>query len=153
MIQAIVNDDEINVIEFAARIGGGENYRIIGLHTGFDIIDASINSFMGIPVTIDYKRSDSYYADNFIYTKPGLFGAITGHEELLNNKTIEYLDAYKTRGMEIGSELTSNNRIGVFTVKSNHINGLFEKINTAINTIEVYDIHGEPIMRRDIYCS
>lgn len=153
MFQAIVKGNDISVIEFAARFGGGESFRVIKLSTGFDIVDAAINSFLNQPVNFDYKYSDSFYADTFIYTKPGLFGAITGYEELLKDNLVEYLDAYKTKGMEIGSELSSNNRIGVFTVKSNDIKGLFEKINQAVNLIEVYDIHGEPIMRRDIYSS
>ncbi len=153
MIQAIVNGNDISIIEFAARFGGGESFRVINLSTGFDIVDAAIDSFLGLPVTLDHKFPDAYYADNFIYTKSGFFGSITGHEELLKKKIIEYLDTYKSRGTEIGSELSSNNRIGVFTVKSKNMNGLFEKINKAVNHIEVYDIHGEPIMRRDIYSS
>ena len=28
---------------------------------------------------------------------------------------------------------------------------LFEKINKAVNALEVYDINGKPIMRKDIF--
>ena len=151
MIQAIVNGDEINIIEFGARIGGGESFRIIKLSTGFDIVDAAIDSFLGNNVTLDYNFSKLYYSDNFIYAKPGLFGSIAGHEDLLKNGIVEYLDAYKTKGTEIGPDMSSNNRVGVFTVKSNNKSKLFEKINTVIKKIEVYDIHDEPIMRKEIY--
>ena len=41
MIQAIINDSGINIIEFGARIGGGESFRIIKLSTGFDILTLS----------------------------------------------------------------------------------------------------------------
>ncbi|MFC2087705.1 acetyl-CoA carboxylase biotin carboxylase subunit family protein [Bacteroidota bacterium] len=151
MIQAIVNNDEINIIEFAPRIGGGENYKIIQLHTDFDIIDAAIDSFLGLQVNLNYKLPVLYYADIYIYTRPGLFGNIANYEELIKNKVVEYLNTYKTKGVEIGSDISSNNRVGAFTVKSDKISELFEKINTSLENIEVYDTYGEPIMRKDIY--
>ena len=151
MIQAIVNGNEIDVIEFAPRVGGGESFRIIKLSTGFGIIEAAIDSFLGIQVKLDHKSPEKYYAENFIYAKPGLFGSISGHEDLLGNGAIEYLDQYKTKGTEIGAELSSNNRVGVFTVKSDNVSKLFGKIDAVIENIEVYDIYGEPIMRKDIY--
>ncbi|MBV5340284.1 MAG: ATP-grasp domain-containing protein [Deltaproteobacteria bacterium] len=151
MIQAIVNDDQINVIEFGARIGGGESFRIIPLITGFDVIDAAVDSFLGIPVNLRYKQPEIYYAESFIYAKKGLFGSIVGCDKLLQFGVIEYLDANKTKNMVIGGELSSNNRVGVFAVKSKDKNGLYEKINTAIEKLEVFDIHGNPIMNKDIY--
>lgn len=151
MIQAIVNGDEINVIEFGARIGGGESFRIIPLSTGFDIIDAAVDSFLGVSVDLKYKKPAILYAESFIYAKAGLFGSISGQEELLENGTLEYLDANKTKGMGIGDELSSNNRVGVFAVKSHDQSGLYKKINLAIDSLEVVDIYGDTIMRKDIY--
>ena len=151
MMQVIVNGDEIDVIEFAARFGGGESFRIIERSTGFDIIDAAVDSFLGRPVKVEHRPPDAYYADNFIYANPGLFGEIAGGEQLLNNRTVEYIDAYKTRGMEVGHELTSNNRVGVFVVKAEDRNGLFGKITSAIEGLEVYDVQGKPMMRKEIY--
>ena len=151
MIQAIVNDDQINVIEFGARIGGGESFRIIPLITGFDVINAAVDSFLGIPVNLRYKQPEIYYAESFIYAKKGLFGSIVGCDKLLQFGVIEYLDTNKTKNMVIGGELSSNNRVGVFAVKSKDKNGLYEKINTAIEKLEVFDIHGNPIMNKDIY--
>ena len=69
---------------------------------------------------LDHKSPETYYAENFLYAKQGLFGSISGHECLLGDGAIEYLDSYKTKGAEIGAELSSNNRVGVFTVKSDN---------------------------------
>jgi len=151
IMQAVVKGDEIHVIEFGARIGGGENYRIIELHTGFDIINAAVDSFLGLPVTMDYKLPTCLYADIYLYTRPGVFGNITGYEDLLKNRIVEYLNVYKAKGVTIGSELSGNNRIGAFLVKAQDERGLLDNINSAINSIEAYDIHGEPMMRKDIY--
>ncbi len=151
MIQAIVDGDEINVIEFGARVGGGESFRIIPLSTGFDIVDATVDSFLGIPVSPKYNQSTILYSESFIYAREGTFGAISGYENLLKNGVIEYLTPNKTKGMGVGSELSSNNRVGVFAVKAHDVSEIYKKINTVIEKIEVHDIHGRPIMRKDIY--
>jgi len=151
MIQAILKNDNISIIEFAPRIGGGHSYSIIPLQTGFDIIDSAVNSFLGLPVILDQKPGRFCFADVFLYTKPGFFGTVKGFEKLIENKTIEYFNVYKAFGIEIGKEMSSNNRIGGFTVKSRTKEGLSKKIKKSINKIEVYDIHGNPVMRKDIY--
>jgi len=151
LIQTIIDDNEIYVIEFAPRVGGGENYKIIKMHTNFDIIDSAINSFLGKEVDLDLKLPVSYIADNYIYTKPGLFGNIKGFKKLKEKGIIEYAHIYKTRNSKIGSELSSNNRVGAFVVKAPNIEKLHEKINIAIENIEAYDINDNPIMRKDIY--
>ncbi|ANT64603.1 ATP-grasp domain-containing protein [Prosthecochloris sp. CIB 2401] len=152
MMQTIVNGDDINVIEFGARIGGGENYQIIELHTGLDIIEVAIDSFLGCPLTFDYKAPANFYADIYLYTEPCVFGEFSGYEELVNTGVIEYLHVYKARGVEVGAEISSNNRVGAFLVKSEQIDELYEKINIAIQKIETFDINGRPVLRKDIYC-
>jgi biotin carboxylase len=151
MIQAIVSENEINVIEFAPRIGGGENYKIIPLLTGFDIVDAAIDSFLGISVNPEYKRPEYYMADNYLYAKPGLFGSIGKYEDLINAHIIEYLHIYRKYGAEIGAEISSNNRVGAFIVTSDAKADLLDKIEKGISEIEIYDTNGNSIMRRDIY--
>jgi carbamoylphosphate synthase large subunit len=151
MIQAIVNGNDVNVIEFGARIGGGNSYSIIKAGTGFDIIDAAVDSFLGIDVDLDFHPPKGYYADVFLYTKPAVFGYISNDEELINRKIIEYMVYNKTKGMSVGSDLSSSNRVGAFIVKAENKEELLMKIKTALAEIEVYDTFGNPIMRRDIY--
>jgi carbamoylphosphate synthase large subunit len=151
LIQAILNEDSVYVIEFGARISGGESYKMIKDLTGFDYLDAAIDSFLGNDVTINYHQPDSFYATNFLYVKPGIFSHISYGESLLKDNVLEYYYPWKERGFVIGPEITSNNRVGVFTVKSDTIEGLYDKINFALKNIEVYDMDGNPIMRRDIY--
>lgn len=154
MIQVIVDDGGgVNVIEFAPRVGGGESFRIIKLSTGFDILDAAIDSFLGTDVRLDVRAPEYYYAECFIYAKPGIFGGIKDYQELLHDGVIEYIDSYKLKGMEIGDELTSNNRVGVFAVKSKDKIQLNKRINTAIKQIDVFNTDGDSIMRKDIYSS
>jgi biotin carboxylase len=151
MIQAIVNGNEINVIEFAARIGGGESFRIIELQTGFDFVGAAIDSFLGNEVNTDISKPKWIYADNFIYSKPGVFYKIKGFSELIDSKTVAYADTYKEKNTVIGTNLTSNNRVGVFVVKSKTRYELYEKIEKSLKHIDVLDIDGKSIMRKDIF--
>lgn len=151
MIQAIINEDEINVIEFAPRVGGGESFRIIQLSTGFDIIEAAIDSFLKIDTQPIYQKPKDIFAENFIYTKSARFGKLSGYQDLLDKGVVEYVDAYKTSNMQIGNELSSNNRVGVFTVKGSTKKEIFDKIKVAVESIDVFDTDGNSIMRKDIY--
>jgi len=151
LIQAIIENDNISVIEFAPRIGGGENNNVTKLYSGFDIIDAAVNSFLGIPVNLNHYRSRFYISTVYIYTKPNIFGHVKGYEELVEDKIIEFFHLFKVPGMEIGIDLSSNNRIGSFLVKSKTKEGLNEKIKKSISKLEVYDINRNPVMRKDIY--
>jgi len=152
MIQSIVDKNgDISIIEFAPRIGGGESFRIIELMTGFDIVEAAIDSFLEKQVKVSVKQPKKYYAENFIYARQGIFEKVIGFEEKIKDKTIEYFDYLKTPGSKIGNELSSNNRVGVFAVSDFNKENVYKKLKMAIDKIEVFDSNGYPIMRKDIY--
>lgn len=151
MIQAILKDGEISVIEFGARIGGGESYRIIKDCVGFDYVEASITTFTGEPLTEVLKKPEYYFADNFIYSRECVFDHVDFCEQLISDGTIDHAYELKSKGSEIDSNLSSNNRVGTFVVKSKTIDGLYDKINTVLSKMEVYDHNGAPVMRKDIY--
>ncbi len=151
LIQAILKNDKIYILEFAPRISGGDGYNIIRLHTGFDIIDAAINSYLGLKVNLEHKKSKNYFSDVFIYTTPCVFGNITGYEKLIAKKIIEHFNIFKFLGTKIGNDLSSNNRVAGFLVKSSSKQGLAKKIEKSIKAIEVFDINGCNVMRKEIY--
>jgi biotin carboxylase len=151
LIQAILNENGISVIEFAPRIGGGENYKIIELQTGFDIINSAVDSFLQKDITINYIQPTMLMADIYLYTESDNFESVSGFDDLINDKLIEYYNIYKKKGAQIGSDISSNNRVGAFIIKSDSKEDLMEKINVAISRIEIYNLDGKPIMRKDIY--
>lgn len=146
MIQAIINDKEISVIEFGARIGGGNSYSIIKLSTGLDIVDAAVDSFLNRNMEIKYHAPTEYYADVFLYIKPSIFGHIE-----IADKLVDSYVCYKTKGFSVGSDLISSNRVGSLIVKASNKNELLEKLDLAIKNIEVYDLLGNPVFRRELY--
>ena len=151
MIQAILNDGEISVIEFGARIGGGESYRIIKDCVGFDYVEASICTFTGEPVREIVTLPTYFYADTFIYVTKCIFDHVDFCEEFLSDGTIDHAYELKTKGCDIDGSLSSNNRVGTFVVKAKTVNELYSKIDKVLSKIEVYDIEGNPVMRKDIY--
>ncbi|WPR77833.1 ATP-grasp domain-containing protein [Algoriphagus sp. NG3] len=150
-VQLNVNGNDIKVIEFACRIGGGLSYKMIKLITGFDILDATIDSFLGNPVVINSLPPDFFYATRLIYTFGGMLGRIQGHEQLVSDGVIEEFFVLKKKNAEIGTDLSSQNRVGAFIVRADSKEELTSKINSAISTLEVIDLQGNNVMRKDVY--
>ena len=149
MMQTIVSDSEINVIEFGARIGGGENYHIIEELTGYDFIEQSINSFLGAEIDLTHHDASEYLADNYIYIRAGSFGEMKIDDCVKDD--ILYTNVYRKSGARVGADISSNNRVGVFVVKAKSTEEILKKIMNVVEHMEVYDIDGNPVMRKDIY--
>ena len=141
LIQVIVKDDDVKVVEFAPRIGGGLNFSKIKLFAKFDIIDAAVNSFLNVTVDPVFVKPDFFYSENHIYTEPGVFGEILNYKELLDNQTVAAFYPNKTRGMPIKPGKASKDRAASFVVKANSIEEVEEKVRRTLNTVRVLDIN------------
>ncbi|MGF1586708.1 MAG: acetyl-CoA carboxylase biotin carboxylase subunit family protein [Bacteroidales bacterium] len=151
IIQLIINDDNVSVVEFAPRIGGGLNFKTIKLFTGFDIIDATVDSFLGIKVKPVYKVTESYYSENHIYTDTGIFGKITGYKKLLEEEVLVSFFPNKTHGMVIYSGKASKDRAASFIVKGETINEIITKVQQTLDTVNIFDVNGNEIAFRHNY--
>lgn len=153
MIQAIEQNGKISVIEFATRFGGGESCTIIEAMTGVDIIELSVNSFLGEVVpTVPVILSKDIYAETFLYANQGAFGKIEYKPESTHlDSHVICVNTYKTTGMTIGSELSSNNRAGAIIVRAKKAEKIEAITHAAIEKIDVLDIYGESIFRRELY--
>jgi carbamoylphosphate synthase large subunit len=151
LIQAFIENDNINIIELMPRIGGGLSYRTIQLSTGFDILNASIDSFLDKTPVISYNNPICFFATIIIYAFPCIFQRVEGVETLLADKIIEEFYYYKTSGTQIGSDMSTSSRIGAFIVKADNKEILNEKIKKAIKEFQVYDINNNPVMCKDVF--
>lgn len=159
MMQTILADDEFNVIEFGARIGGGDNYQIIEELTGYDIIQNAISSFLGEKIEYyDLGKRQRLLMDNYLYVNPPrpgstseeqIFGSISYNDIARSN--IEYEKVYKQKGDPIGYKISSSNRVGCFVVSGFTEQELLDKQALVVKNMEVYDLDGNPIMRKEIY--
>lgn len=151
LIQTLINGDEVNVIEFAARIGGASKHRTIKIKTGFDILHANVGCCWGEKPEIVTIENPFYYSRNHIYAYPCHFDKITGADKLVKEGVIEELIPFKTSGMIVGNTMASRERVGSFLVKGKDISELKHKISIAINEIKVFDIEGKEVMNREIF--
>lgn len=158
MMQTILANDEFNVIEFGARIGGGDNYQIIEELTGYDIIQNSIMSFLGEPIEVsDLGKRHELIMDTYLYVNPPrdgseeeqIFGGISYND--IAKANIVYEKVYRKKGDSIGYKISSNNRVGCFVVSGTTEQELLDKQAKVIANMEVFDRDGNPIMRKDIY--
>ena len=109
--QGIVQGDEISVIEFAPRVGGGISFRTILDGTGYDMISAGIDSFLSIPIsTANWHAIDRFYAVNQIYGENGTYDHSSGVESLIRNGIIQSLSFYKSKGDVLDTSRASSMR-------------------------------------------
>lgn len=150
-VQAICDGDQINVIEFAPRVGGGISYETIRENTGFDIIAATIDSYLEKEVELDYHPVSQYCSVNLIYGVPSYFDRLDGSEALIEEGVIDSIHYHKTKGMHINDNRASSGRIAAFVVHAETREQMCEKIAYAMEHMDAYDLDGNKIMRKDLY--
>ena len=151
LLQAFIKGDDVSIIEYAPRVGGGMSYRTIKLLTDLDFVDLTVSSYLGDAKEITVDSIDGYYSTNIIYAKPGVFDYLDGIDSLIKNGIVEEMHFYKTRGMVIGDDMSTRSRIGAFLIYANEKEELLKKLKVAVEQIEVYGVDGERLMRKDIY--
>lgn len=149
--QGIVNGDDISVIEFAPRVGGGISSQTIKFSTGFDMIDAAIDSFLCQPISLDgWHPMNKIYAVNQIYGRNGIYCHTIGTEGLKEEGLIDNLSFYKSEGDYIDESRASSGRIGVFVFSANTEEELRKKIQLTFERIDCLDHEGKSMIRRDL---
>lgn len=150
-VQYIIDGDEISVIEFAPRVGGGISYRNIKNHTGFDIISSTIDSYLQQSVEIDYKCSNRYFSVNLAYGIPSTFDRLTGIESLIKEGVVDSIHYHKTPGSVITDDRASGGRIAAILISGNSRQEVLDKVKFTFETINAYDPEGKQILRKDLY--
>lgn len=147
--QARVNDGIISVLEFAPRIGGGLSFQMVKRATGVDIVDLSIRSFVGEQMTLDGKfDKPKHLSTLLLYMEPGVFGEVTGLDDLLADGTIDYGAVLKKRGDEVDANRTSSNRAATLLMTADTREELEEKTKFVLEHIDIVDINGISRMAR-----
>lgn len=151
LIQAKIQGDDIKIIELMPRIGGGQSYWNIKRLTGFDIMSATIDSFLGIEPTLSYHEPDCITVTNNVYTTGAIFGKVVGGDYLLDCQMVDEFKVLRHEGDVVEEDLSSGNRVCSFVVTGKSRTTVLQKIKKAFEVIKVYDINGVEIKREDIY--
>lgn len=150
LIQAIVNGDEINILEFSARMGGGSKYKLIEVLSGVNIMETYVRRILGEKPSVNPVNKTKFVHLNYCYCKPGIFNKLHKFEKMKNKNVIEEYFQYKTEGMEFIKAETSSDRAAGYLIVGNTIEEMLEKESIATNEIEVISNEGKNLFLRDI---
>ena len=149
--QGIVREEQIAVIEFAPRIGGGACFRTIEENTGVDVISAIIDSWEGKRANISkWKKADKLLVVNTVYGKNGIFDHLEGVDKILDSG--EAIDYYQIRskGDKIDNSRASSSRIAFFIVSALNEDDLLKKVHGIYEKLRILDSKGENLIRYDM---
>lgn len=151
LIQMIVKGDDVSVIEFSARTGGGSKLFFIREMVGVDIIENLLDITFGKEPDIETRPSKEKAIIKYVYAEPGVFSGIENLYELQSNGYISETYQYKPFGTKIYSSNYSSDRPIGFLVKGKDKNDLAEKLAHINKSIKILDENGVDIMRHDIF--
>lgn len=150
LFQAIVNQDDVFILEFSARTGGGTKYLSIQRQTGIDMIDAVIDLTIKKAPHYSYgKQKYPNMLDWYIYCYEGIFDHLEGFDELLHEGFLLDYYLYKNQGAKFGKIRNSGDRLAGFTLVSDGNSDLIAKKDIALSRIHAYSVNGEDIIYRN----
>lgn len=149
-VQAHINRDDVKIVEFAPRVGGGLGYRDIYLMTGFDIIDSVVCSYLGEPVNTSSIRTPSEMVSIVhLYGTSGVLDRIEGIDRLLSEGIVEEFHMHKTSGMSMTSDdLASRNRVVGVILRGESIAELQEKTKRMVAGLRIITVDGDDVLNR-----
>lgn len=151
LVQLLVKNDNVYVIEFGSRIGGGSKHFFINEVTGVNILEVFTDTLLKKEAKVNPLIEENYSVINYIYTKGGVFKNISGLQEMLEKEIINQYFPYKTFGVEVDKGKASRDRIGAFFVKAKSLQELNKKMNMIDMHLKVLNENNEDIMFHNIY--
>lgn len=151
LIQMLTDGENVYVIEFSARTGGGVKHLSIYRRTGVDVISAVIDLQLGKKPHIQIEKPKTkYMIDEYIYCKPGVYDHLQGFEELKKDGTITDFYTFRWKESVFDSVENSGDRIGGFTIEGNSSEELKRKHKKVNSLTKVISITGKDMMRHDL---
>lgn len=152
LIQAIIKGDELNVIEFSARMGGGSKYKLIEYMSGVDIMKVYVNRILG-----DTKQivspiwSLKHIELNYIYTYNGIVDKMVGYDVFVDSGEIKELFQYRPLGCITEKRKTSSDRILGFLIEEDTNAALIQLRHKIVNSVDILNDVGESIMYKKCF--
>lgn len=153
LIQAILRNNNIYVLEFSSRIGGGAKHRSIKFLTGFDILEANIDSLLlnnpNLPE--NFSKTSGYLSRIHLYLRPGRLKEIKGVDDLFEKRIINEYTQNKPLGTFFSFPKASTDRLGSFLLTAKTQRELDSKISEALKTLKMLNDKGESMLFNEIY--
>ena len=145
-IQMIANGNDVNIIEFSARMGGGSKYNLIRVLSGVDIMSKYVDLILGDKPTVKPTHQVNYCKMVYIYCTPGVLDHVEGLKELKDEGIIDDYFLYKTKGMEIIKAETSGDRPAGYLITADTSDELRNKLLIADSRIKIISTEQKDIM-------
>ena len=151
LIQLITDGNRISIVEFCARTGGGDKFRLIEKATGFDVVGAVADLTLGIkPHYTKLNEKQKYIVNEFVYCKNGVLDRFEGFEELVQAGIITEYFILKPQGYEFSEIKSSGDRAAYFTIETDSLSDLAEKHRLANEKIKALSVDGIDLIRHDL---
>jgi hypothetical protein len=145
IVQAILRDGEFYILEFSPRIGGGDNYDIINKKTGCNLVEVSLNTYLGKKNNLNIVQDNWVHFDFYFYGKKGTFGDLVISEDLRTHINVVHIKTYKNRNDILQGNLTSSDRVGLVLLRGRTQKELIGLIEVVKENVRVLDIEGKDI--------
>lgn len=151
LIQLICDGENISVVEFCARTGGGIKFLMIKKISGFDVVKAVVDLTLGeTPHVGEIKKAEKLTVNEFVYCHPGELVRTEGFEQLLDEGTIAEFSIFKAPGHKFDEIRSSGDRLAYFSVEAADEQELARKHARANELIRAVGTAGEDLIRHDL---
>lgn len=133
----VFKNDDPYIIEVAARLSGGDfSETLIPYSTNFDFIESAIEIALGNKeINLPKPNFNKYVANRYFIPKKGKLMAIDIDKNIYKKEWLLKLDVRISIG-DISDGANSNvQRAGVFIVKANTVEELYERIDQVYNAV------------------
>lgn len=146
LVQMIVSGQDVFVIEFSARMGGGTKYKLIETLTGFNIMSSYVDLITGITPEIKVSKKYNFAHLNYCYAEKGIFNNLYKFKELKEKGIINDYFKYKSEGTLIDKVETSSDRVAGYLITADTIEELNAKEKQANKSVGILTNTGKDIM-------
>lgn len=152
LIQAIIQKDEISVIEFSARMGGGSKYKLIEYMANVDIMKIYVNRVLGdTSQIVNPVWSSKLIELNYVYAYNGIFAKLIGFDKFLRTGDIKELFQYKKEDSIIEKRITSSDRIVGFLIEADSVQELANLRSRIVNDVDILNDEGKSMMYKKCF--
>lgn len=152
LIQAIINGDELSVIEFSARMGGGSKYKLIEYMAGVNIMKVYVDRVLGNEEQIIKPVwSQKKIELNYVYAYNGVFNKLCGFDDLVSSGEIKELFQYKPTGSKIENRTTSSDRIIGFLIEAETQEELLNRRRQIVDQVDILNVNDESMMYKKCF--
>lgn len=151
LVQLLYSQNEVRIVEFSARIGGGSKHTFLKRMTGFDAVEYFVSVLTGESYTKKPTTFNGYGAMNYIYAQPGTIKRFDGFDTVEKDGTVDEVFFYKTKGSEITATVSSNDRPAGFLVIDESRDNLNKRIREAERRMSIVDLNDRDIQIKGLY--